>query len=67
MMRRERKKELHLEYSCLGSAKLARKIPKLAFLEEQMLTDKQRVGQALLGGEQGFPQYRFGENSLHEA
>lgn len=45
----------------LGSAKLSRKIPELHILKEQMLTNKERVGQALLLGreEQGFPQCHF--------
>lgn len=69
-MSRERKKRKRLplfsaesdeNILALGSAKLSRKTPEVDILKEQMLTNKERVGQALFLGreEQGFPQCRF--------
>lgn len=62
-MSRQRKKRLPLflmesdeNILALGSAKLSKKIPELDILKEQMLTNKERVGQALfLGRGAGLP------------
>lgn len=66
-MSRERKKKLPLllvendeNILALGSAKLSRKIPELDIFKEPLLTNKERVGQAVfLGRGAGLPSMHF--------